>query len=376
MGQLWKRCSDPLTFLVAFLTVQAALLFLSSALLGKGIEIVFKLDMPLDFIDFFEASSRWREGINPYESVRFVTPPFSAVVMAPFVGFNPRTVSLFFFAAEFFSLVVGFQLLAKKYLPRPFSFGSLFLILGLSYPCLFILQRGNLDALVFLLVALHLCAPKEWMRSVALAVAILFKVYPALLLVGLVLQRRHREWLGCLLALALFSLPFGALNLEFIGVLQRRAGGYAPIENLSLVSFYHGMFDLLSAPFGVHGARSAVWPALGWITFGTLFSLLLRRIPQTSPWFSLALLPFLMLIPAQVFPYVGLFGLASIFYFEGLADCRHKRLGAVGLAMICLHGTAWQLLTGMECWHLVNSAGAFLIAYSVVGQPPPAAVPR
>ena len=120
----------------------------------------------------------------------------------------------------------GMHLLRRK-LTAPLDNRSLWLLITLSYPTLFLIQRGNFDGLVFLGVALFVAHPKEAVRTLGLAVAILLKLYPALLLLPLVLQRRFRELGGVLLLLAVLSIPFGALNLDFLDMLKLRGTRYA-----------------------------------------------------------------------------------------------------------------------------------------------------
>jgi len=356
-----RALETPISFLIQFLVLQVSALLLACVFLSRPLELLFTYDKPMDFIDFLQASAAWLKGQNPYDTKRFVTPPFSLLVLAPWVKVHPVITFRIFALVNFGCFAYGLHLLRRK-LTAPLDNRSLWLLITLSYPTLFLIQRGNFDGLVFLGVALFVAHPKEAVRTLGLAVAILLKLYPALLLLPLVLQKRFRELGGVLLLLAVLSIPFGALNLDFLDMLKLRGTRYASSENFSLTGFYSGLVDLVLAPFGFSAENHAIFPLLGLLTFTVLLALVVRKLIRTGGNRDMAYLPFLMLVPAQVFPYVGIFGIVYILQLESWENSTAKRTAVLGASLIAFHATAWNQLTDSSLWHAVNPLGGFLLA--------------
>lgn len=60
--------------------LQLLVIVYGSLLGSSGPSLVHKYIFGLDFFDFYNASTDWMHGINPYIRVRFVTPPPSILV--------------------------------------------------------------------------------------------------------------------------------------------------------------------------------------------------------------------------------------------------------------------------------------------------------
>jgi hypothetical protein len=88
------------------------------------------------------------------------------------------------------------------------------LLLGLlSYPVIFLLDRGNFESIVIALVALAVwqLRRRPWVAALAIAAAAAMKMFPILLLVLLVAERRFRPALGgAVLTVLLVVLPAAA----------------------------------------------------------------------------------------------------------------------------------------------------------------------
>lgn len=85
----------------------------------------------------------------------------------------------------------------------------------LNYPLLFLLDRGNIDGLVFLLVGAALLQPvsSAWLRPALLGVAAAVKIYPAVFAVLLVRERQWRQ-LGVFFASGALSTGVALLTFE------------------------------------------------------------------------------------------------------------------------------------------------------------------
>jgi hypothetical protein len=94
-----------------------------------------------------------------------------------------------------------------------------FILVVMSYPVLFALDRTNLEILLFVFIAgfFYFLYVREsvWLAALFLAAAIAFKAYPATLLVLLVAERRFK---ACALAVA-FALALTAVGTAAMAVL-------------------------------------------------------------------------------------------------------------------------------------------------------------
>ena len=90
------------------------------------------------------------------------------------------------------------------------------ILVGLSYPVLFVLDRGNMEMLVFAFIAgfFYFTYVREcsWMAALCLAAAISFKLYPATLLLLLLAERRYKP-------LVLTVIFAGGLTAISVGLL-------------------------------------------------------------------------------------------------------------------------------------------------------------
>jgi hypothetical protein len=142
-----------------------------------------------------------------------------------------------------------------------------FLILVvLSYPVLFVLERGNVEMLLFVVIAgffyLYYVKRSVWCVGL-LAVAISLKMYPAVFIVLLLADRRYK-WalstilsaaiitLGSIVLLALF-LPGSLLDYIHISVKSLRQINYAYVAQLWGLPYGHSLWGLLVSLAGLAG---------------------------------------------------------------------------------------------------------------------------
>ena len=97
---------------------------------------------------------------------------------------------------------------------------QVFIVIVLSYPVLFALDRGNLEMLLFVLIAgfFYFLYVREspWLAALLLAAAIAFKLYPATLLLLLLAERRYKP-LGLTVVLAVARTAVSALAVSALG---------------------------------------------------------------------------------------------------------------------------------------------------------------
>jgi hypothetical protein len=188
----------------------------------------FLYDPSVRFSDYHQTytyASGVTQGKNPYlSSMPSVYFPFTFIMLYPFTLLAVKY-SLFWYALIAVLTFLFFVYNRTKSYVYPFVFALL------SYPLIFLLDRGNIEGLLFLLLALftYLYATRKYLLAViALAMAISLKLYPAVLLVLLVSDRRFREAALCLLMVFIFSLAgMIFLHLQVPGsTLQGLAGSF------------------------------------------------------------------------------------------------------------------------------------------------------
>jgi uncharacterized membrane protein len=108
------------------------------------------------------------------------------------------------------------------------------ILVGLSYPVLFVLDRGNMEMLVFAFIAgffyFTYVRERPWLAALCLAAAIAFKLYPATLLLLLLAERRFKPLvLTVIIAGGLTAISVGLLavvgHFSLADVWQMNVGG-------------------------------------------------------------------------------------------------------------------------------------------------------
>jgi hypothetical protein len=165
----------------------------------------------------------WRNVyIYAKEFLQGVSGPFGyfpfAIVVAVTTTVLPRTVGFILMIVLFLGLLV---LMLRRWvfdceehaLTRA---QGIVILVGLSYPVLFVLDRGNMEMLVFAFIAgfFYFTYVREcsWMAALCLAAAISFKLYPATLLLLLLAERRYKP-------LVLTVIFAGGLTAISVGLL-------------------------------------------------------------------------------------------------------------------------------------------------------------
>jgi hypothetical protein len=193
---------DPGHLIAGVVLSSLAALFLCSLITDLPFTLLQRYPLGLDFGDFYRAAERYVSGTPLYVDLRYVTPPTAAILFAPLTFLSLRSATLLFLVVNLVVVCLGLVIIKRN------SGCSWLLVPGalLSYPVLFLLERGNVDGLVFLLVAFTLVGwgRRDTWIGVTLMMASLLKVYPLLLFIPAAIERRWRL-LG---AAALFALPW------------------------------------------------------------------------------------------------------------------------------------------------------------------------
>jgi len=156
------------------------------------------LFIPKDkFNDFYNIFRATRD-LNPYSSPLSVYFPFAYLLMyvLSMATFFVRQLAFAVFVYIFARFAV---LYVYRNMPQTDGYNkmlSAFIYTFMSYPFLFTLDRGNLEAFLFIFLVLFFefyQRDKFWLSSLFLSFAIAMKLYPILFLVLFLIKKRYRE---------------------------------------------------------------------------------------------------------------------------------------------------------------------------------------
>lgn len=148
-----------------------------------------------------------------------------------------------------------------------------FILVVLSYPVIFALDRTNLEMLLFVFIAAFFyflyVRGSPWLAALFLGAAIAFKLYPATLLLLLLAERRLRTFVWSIVfALVLTGIGVVALaalgHHGLVGILrmnQSEMGYYQRLMVISSGGLQHGhsLWGLLRMPGFLRGTPVAGW---------------------------------------------------------------------------------------------------------------------
>lgn len=265
--------------------------------LGRGYPYSTFLFRPDDrFMDFFNDVHYALAFGHAHDMVAYSAPVMAFLRLA---GQMPADVCYILLASTFILVLIA---LVYRYgttaLDSRLQRVQYTVILGVfTYPTLFILDRGNLDLLVFIALAafVYYHVMRRWPWSwVFLAVAIAAKYYPAVFLVLLVVERRFRD--------AVYAIA-GAVVLTILSALALgAASGQGVLGSLCAVGRQLARHDAYSQGVASMQHAHSLWGLTRWL-LGTLDGSWLvawRDLPAASSvsrWYlTVALLVFALIV--------------------------------------------------------------------------------
>jgi hypothetical protein len=237
-----------------------------------------------------------------------------------------------------------------------------FILIALSYPVLFALDRMNLEILVFVSIAgfFYFLYVREspWLAALLLGAAIALKVYPATLLLLLLAERRYKTLaltvaftagLTAAGAVAVVALGYGSLadiwhmNARGKTLYQQRmvlaAGG---------VQHGHTLWGLLALPAAIRETTIAAWQTTVYaaavlvVFAGLAFHVVFR---ETERWKRVLL----AVVPALLLPYVSADYTLILLYFPLVFFVNSPRVSRWDTAYVALFGV---LLIPVDYYYL------------------------
>jgi hypothetical protein len=204
-------------------------LIIAGSYLGSGYNGTFFylpntfLYLPSDkFMDFFNPMELVQD-FDPYINNDNLTtntisspsyPPFTYIIFYFFSLFTNKNIALGIFLEIFvistFYIVVFFAW--DKSLSKVWNIRNIFALSFLTYPFLFLIDRGNIEGIIFVFEAIFLILylrKKFNLSLIFLAMATAMKLYPGLLALLFLKDKRYKEFLSCsflTLAISVISL--------------------------------------------------------------------------------------------------------------------------------------------------------------------------
>jgi hypothetical protein len=341
----------------AFLGLGYLGLCYASLLMQSDIQLVVRYFLGLDFKEFYDAAHLYLTGGNPYEVARFVTPPASLLpnlVLAPFDFDAARDL---WCLASVVMLGSGGILAARAAGHRGTDVLLTVAFLFATLPAQMLIERGNIDALIFLLLAVALTVRPVCLSAAAWALAALTKIYP--LLLGPFLWRvRGRRWLLVALAVVIVvCATFWRETLAYGPHLVMRATEQRFEPNLSPVGYFGRGFHVY---------------ALAYVAFNLYLDrqLLSRETTAAVRRFlgSAWIVPMLF-FPRDVLAYVGVSLLLAFVALDPL-EHRLQRWQRLGLALleglIMIPTTGFVSVTDDVDWYAIPRVALFLYSLALV----------
>jgi len=193
------------------------------------------------FNDFY-STFKVTMDLNPYMAGASYF-PFTYIVMYLFTFF-PSGFAFFIFTGSF---ILFFFYFFHQYLSEYRLFIKIlitFILSFMSYPFLFVVDRGNLEVWVFIVLALFMNSylnGKYFLSILFLSMAISFKLYPAILILLFIIDKKYKYAFYACLATFIMSMASAALLKGGVNAtIQGLKGGLSGVSSLMLYG-YHGV---------------------------------------------------------------------------------------------------------------------------------------
>lgn len=278
-----------------------------------------------DYRDFFRASANIVDGVSPYDTPdkRYVTTPIPAILNTVFIPIGLKKATTLFLVLVPLSIGIGFFALTSAYDFTDRDRDQI-LIVGLigmlfGYPFYFLLERENIDGWVFLFLGIGLYllqkSQNEWLSSFFFSLAIMFKIYPAIIMGPIFLYRKWRLLFRLCLWLVFWTLISSGYFSGFRNQLLGRAQGYFRFDENGSIAATVALFFVWLDASGILSSTLPIsffilTPLFGALIYSVLLSNLVysdyklyhqgHKLDITT---LLLYLPFTVAIPQVVYHY-------------------------------------------------------------------------
>jgi hypothetical protein len=344
-----------------FLIGQQVALNFASLWFQNGIWYAQRFNFQMDFFDFCRGAEQLLVTGNPWASDRFVTPPASAFLALPFVGLGWPYAGGAFFLVDFGMVVLALALTIEAFGLTKRQAWMLLGAAGMFEPVYFLIERGNIDGIVMLLAALAVRYATKRRAAACIVAAASIKIYPAVLLGGLLARRDWRLLCWASLAVAVVTLPMGGLWLTYIGVIGTRGSYIRFTENVSI----------LALPMEILPPAAAWTTWTAFVTWALAIQILVDWrlssqivIPREASIRLALLVPLFLSLPLTVYPYTAVsllivLGAAIALAKDGRLTAAARALIVIGFCLAGFHATAWAGLFDPRAQPTATSAAGF-----------------
>jgi len=286
-----------------------------------------------DFIDILPF-------VKDYAPYSTVTPwiayfPLAYIIMLPFTLIKSRMIAYLIFASGFmvFLIYANTKVFFTKSFSKLQNFQNIFIITFLSYSVLYSLDKGNLDMLLFIVLALSVYAfkSKRYMLSaILLAVENAIKPFPVIFLLLFLYKKRYKEFF---ISLALTAIMIIGCFFAFKGTLLDQISVLSKDLSLFKGAYMYGIDRNLGLTFGSSLFMPLKWvfcqvsahPLMSTVTFVNLYNILWNIVTVVVAFFTwkekvfwkkISLLTFYMLLmPYLVYDYKLIFLFIPLWLF-------------------------------------------------------------
>jgi hypothetical protein len=304
-----------------------------------------------DFQDFYNAAKLAQNDENPYQIARFVTPPVSLIPSKILLAFDFSVSVWIWISANIFFIVSGLWL-ACRAMELQNTFLRILLFSAMAYPTHMLLERGNIDGLIFLGLSICLFVSPSFVKSLSFVFIIFSKIYPLILGPYLLLTVRN-FWLYATLIAGLFMIFFHNEFFQYLPNLQMRVNYFRFSENISP----HSLFAYFSNLMQCNCFNLFYLYAIPYLILNLYLD---WRIIQKDKHMhlqilvgSLSLIPMLF-FPSVVYAYSGIILLIPMVVLDTFASKFSKKiifLIALLEALLMFPTVAYVKATGLEIFY-------------------------
>lgn len=260
--------------------------------------------------------------------------PLAYIVLTPFAYIKSKLIASIIFASTFIIPFIYWNIknLKCENLDKSQNFRNIFILTFLSYPFLYVLDRGNFDMIILIFFALFVFAlqsKKYQTAAILLGFINAFKPFSLLFLVLFLFEKRYRE----------FFLSIGTSFLFIVG---------------GFMIFHGNIFDQISVMFG-----SWVWARKAYIlaTDGGMnnSSSLFMSLKYIFCYTNNLISPFML---DKICNYIGSFVTVIIIFFGWREKHFWKRITLLTLYMLTIPSVVFDyklILLFVPVWLFINA---------------------
>ncbi|HYF52135.1 MAG TPA: glycosyltransferase family 87 protein [Planctomycetota bacterium] len=366
----------PLAAILGFLALSLAGVLIAGATSNRSFAFVSPWDEMMDYAVLYEASHA-RATLDPYSDNRNVFTPLATQLNLSLANFELTRARHIFYWINIACLILACVLAVRRFLPEPRQFWPSLLttlaIASISYPVMFLLDRGNIDGVLTLFIAISLYLSRggtiEALSGVALALCAGLRLPFVILAVAPLIQRRWRVLLGAIAAIVLIWLmSLSHWAAWFDGRFFEAWNYWRTDENAGLAAVFHFFAEAIRLyAFEPHILYAAGAWALG-ASFVFMFVLLdLCDPPKDAAQAGVVYLPTAVMLPAVVYPFtqsVLILLLPALAAMYAASSRYWMRVGIVvasaGMALVFAPAQAIATLTQSTWPHALGSLGLLL----------------